>query len=193
MRLRSTNESWGNIAVGFHWLVALLIVALSALGWVAANWHLSPTKISLFMWHKSIGLIVLGLVVLRLLWRTLDRHPAFPLDMSCTEQRLATAVHCTLYACMFAMPISGWVINSAAGFPFKLFGLWPVPDIAAPNESLQEGAELVHLSLFWLLAGTVGLHVLAALRHHFIKRNSVLLRMLPGYRRADENAVKCSR
>ena len=193
MRLRSTNESWGNTAVAFHWLVALLIVALSALGWIAANWHLSPTKIALFMWHKSIGLVVLGLVILRLLWRAFDPHPAFPQDVSCTEQRLATAVHGTLYGCMFAMPISGWVINSAAGFPFKLFGLWPVPDIAAPNESLQEGAELVHLSLFWLLAGTVALHVLAALRHHFIKRNNVLLRMLPGYRRPDDNAVQRSR
>ena len=193
MQLRSTNERWGTIAVGFHWLVALLIVALSALGWVAANWHLSPAKIALFMWHKSIGLVVLGLVILRLLWRALDPHPAFPQDMSCTEQRLATAVHLTLYSCMLAMPISGWVINSAAGFPFKLFGLWPVPNVAAPNESLQDSAELVHLSVFWLLAGAVGLHVLAALRHHFIRRNSVLRRMLPGYRRAGENAVERSR
>jgi cytochrome b561 len=173
--------------------VALLIVVLIGLGWVAVNWHLSPTKITLFVWHKSIGIVVLGVVGLRLLWRALDRRPAFPQDMSPVERRLATSVHYTLYLCMFAMPISGWIINSAADFPFKLFGLWPVPDLVAPNESVQEVAELMHLLLFWLLAGATGLHVLAALRHHFIDKNRVLVRMLPGYRNADQPVAKRSK
>ena len=103
MRFRSTREGWGNIALGFHWVMALLILALSALGWLAANWYLSPTKVSLFLWHKSIGIVVLGLVTLRLLWRTLDQHPECPQDISPRERRLATAVHYTLYFCMVAI------------------------------------------------------------------------------------------
>ena len=192
MRVRSTEDRWGSIALGSHWLMALLIGVLIGLGWVAVNWNLSPTKITLFVWHKSIGIVVLALVFLRLLWRAVDRRPTYPQDMSPLQRRLATSVHVLLYGCMLAMPLSGWVINSAAGFPFKLFGLWSVPNLISPNESVQEVAELMHLLLFWFLAGALCLHLLAALHHHFINKNGVLARMLPGYRSSDRLTAKDS-
>lgn len=176
---RNTSQSWGVIAKTLHWGVALLILAQFALGWTAVSWRLSPTKFDLFVWHKSIGITVLALVVLRLLWRAWNPPPGLPVDTAPWERRAAQLSHFLLYLLMLAMPLSGWVINSAANIPFKLFWLIPLPDLIGPDKSLAETAKLVHLILFWLLAAAVTLHAAAALRHHFGKRNDVLRRMLP--------------
>jgi cytochrome b561 len=181
MRLWNTRSSWGSLAKGFHWLVAALIFTQFALGWIAEEWHRSPTKVDLFVWHKSIGILVLLLVVLRLCWRLASRPPAPP-DMPRLERAGAALSHALLYLLTIAMPLSGWVINSAANFPLKLFWLVPLPAIAVPGKALQESAEDVHLVLFWLLAAVVMVHVAAALRHHYVKHDDVLTRMLPGRR-----------
>jgi cytochrome b561 len=179
MGLRNTGERWGAVAMTLHWGMAALILATTPLGWTAVEWPLSRTKITLFAWHKSIGIALLALVALRLLWRAIDRAPSLPETMSPLERALARASHGALYALMVAMPLSGWVINSAANFPFKVFGLFPLPAIAAPSKATQRLAEDVHLALFWALAALLVVHVAAALRHHFVLRDRVLLRMLP--------------
>jgi cytochrome b561 len=180
MGLRNTTRVWGSVAKSFHWIIAALIFTQFALGWTAEEWHRSPTKVDLFVWHKSIGILILTLVVLRVIWRLTGRVPELPPDMSPLERRLAAASHALLYVVILAMPLSGWVINSAANFPLKLFWLVPLPDITAPSKDLQELAENVHLTLFWTLAALLTLHVAAAFRHHFVKHDDVLLRMLPG-------------
>jgi len=180
MGLRNTSTAWGSIAKSFHWIIATLILTQFALGWTAEAWHRSPTKVDLFVWHKSIGILILTLVVLRVAWRLAGRVPELPADMSRLERRLAAASHALLYVIMVAMPVSGWIINSAANFPLKIFWLVPLPDITPPSKSIQEIAETVHLTFFWSLAALLGLHVAAALRHHFVKHDDVLLRMLPG-------------
>jgi cytochrome b561 len=85
-----------------------------------------------------------------------------------------------LYVLAVALPLSGWVINSAAGVPFSIFWLVPLPAIVAPDERLEELAKLVHFSLLVALCLVLALHIAAALRHHFVKRNAILIRMLPG-------------
>lgn len=180
MVLRNTTRAWGSVAKSFHWIIAMLIFTQFALGWTAEQWHRSPTKIDLFVWHKSIGILVLTLIVLRVIWRLTGRVPELPPGMSPLERRLAAASHALLYVIVFAMPLSGWVINSAANFPLKIFWLVPLPDIAAPSKDLQALAENVHLTLFWTLAALVTLHIGAAFRHHFVEHDDVLLRMLPG-------------
>src|SRR5262245_34408010 len=180
MSLRSTRTRWGRIAMGFHWIVAALIFTQFALGWIAEEYRRSPTKIDLFVWHKSIGMLVLVLALLRLAWRAFDRKPLLPEWMSPAERAAAWTSHALLYVLMLAMPLSGWVINSAANFPLKLFWLVPLPSITAPDKALQELAESVHLALFWTLAAVVSIHIAAALRHHFGKRDDILRRMLPG-------------
>jgi cytochrome b561 len=180
MGLRNTTRAWGSVAKSLHWIIAALIFTQFALGWTAEQWHRSPTKVDLFVWHKSIGILVLTLVVLRVLWRLSGGVPELPSGMSRLERRLAAASHALLYALILAMPLSGWVINSAANFPLKIFWLVPLPDITPPSKAIQAIAEDVHLALFWTLAAIVTLHVVAAFRHHFVQHDDVLLRMLPG-------------
>ncbi len=175
----NTDQEWGAVAKALHWIMALTILLMFVLGWLAVSAPMSPTKLKLFMWHKSIGLTLLVLVCLRLLWRLTNKTPLQPVDVSPMEHRLAKAGHAALYLLMILMPLSGYVINSTANFPFKLFGWAQVPNIIPPNEAWQDRAETVHLSLFWFFALLVAVHTAAAWRHHFIKRNNVLTRMLP--------------
>lgn len=179
MGLRNSNQQWGGIAKSFHWLLAVLILAMFVLGWTAESYPMSPTKLKLFGLHKSTGLVILALVVLRIAWRAFDPAPALPADTSALERILAHATHRLLYVLMVAMPLSGWVINSAADFPLKIYGWIRVPHIAPASESLQTSAEVVHLTLFWIMALLVGIHVAAALWHHFERRDTILRRMLP--------------
>lgn len=178
-RLRHPPAVWNPAAKLFHWSTALLIIVMFALGWLAVTWPLSPTKIQLFNWHKSLGLFILAWVLLRLSWRLTHPAPALPGELSRIERWAAHLSHGALYFLMLAMPVSGWVINSAADFPLKWFGLFSVPQLVAPDESLQDTAEAVHFTLFWTLLGIVVLHTAAALHHHYIRKNNVLRRMLP--------------
>ena len=190
MSLSNTNLTWGSIAKGFHWIIAALIFTQFGLGWIADEWPRSPTKVDLFVWHKSIGILILTLVVLRICWRMLNRVPDLPAATSRMERWGAHASHAVLYLLIVAMPISGWVINSAANFPLKLFWLVPLPNIVAPSKATQTLAANIHLGLFWTLATVVTIHIAAALRHHFVKRDDVLIRMLPGESTAVDNEAK---
>ena len=170
---------WGTVAIALHWTMAGLILALFVLGWTAESWHLSPTKLKLFQWHKSLGLLVLTLVWIRLAWRWTHTVPPIPAGTRPWEARVAVAVHRGLYVLMVAMPLSGWLINSAANIPFKVFGWFRLPDLVEPDKALKAAAQVLHLSLFWTLAAILALHILGALRHHFVLHDGVLSRMLP--------------
>jgi cytochrome b561 len=166
------------MAMALHWGMALLILALLLLGVLAANWPLSPLKLKLFFWHKSLGLLVLALTAPRLLWRALDTRPAWPPDMPLGERRLARLAHAALYGLMLALPLSGWLINSAADLPFRVFGLWPLPALVPPDEALKVLAQGAHLALVLALLALLAAHVAAALRHHR-RGDGVLAAMLP--------------
>jgi len=178
--LQNDDQSWGAPAKFFHWFMAALVLAQIALGWTAAGWRLSPLKLDLFVWHKSIGILILGLVVLRVLWRFANPTPALPAGTPVWECRTARASHVLLYLSMAGMPISGWIVNSASNVPFRIFWLVPLPAIVAPAKRTADLAALVHFSFFILLSALLLVHVGAALRHHFVKRNDVLARILPG-------------
>jgi len=178
--LANTADAWGVPAKFFHWTVALLIVVQIGLGLAAALWRLSPLKLELFVWHKSTGMLILVLMLARLAWRLANRSPALPPQTPAWERCAAQASHVLLYLLAVALPLSGWVINSAAGVPFSIFWLVPLPAIVAPDERLEELAKLVHFSLLVALCLVLALHIAAALRHHFVKRNAILIRMLPG-------------
>ena len=183
--LANTTESWGSPAKFFHWTVAFLIFIQIALGFTAAAWRLSPLKLELFVWHKSTGMVILGLMLARLAWRLTHRGPELPRDTPAWERHAAHASHALLYALAIALPLSGWVINSAAGVPFSVFWLVPLPPVVAPDEHLEDLAKLAHFSLLVTLCVVLAVHIGAALRHHLVKHDDVLLRMLPSaWRRA---------
>ena len=160
--------------------MAALIFAQVGLGWTAASWRLSPLKLNLFVWHKSLGVLILTLVALRILWRLGNPAPDLPPDTPRWERRAAGLSHWLLYALMIAMPVTGWIINSAANVPFSVFWLVPLPAIVGPSKAVEDLAALAHVTLFVLLAVALLAHIGAALRHHCVKRNNVLARMLPG-------------
>lgn len=178
-RNRTRREDWDAIARLFHWSTAALIIVMMVLGWLAVTAPMSPWKIQLFNWHKSLGLFVLTWVALRLAWRLTHPAPPPPETMSSPERWAARLTHGGLYLLLLAMPLSGWIINSAADFPLKWFGLFRVPQLVAPDKSLQDAAEAVHYAIFWLIAVLVVIHAAAALFHHFVRRDNVLRRMLP--------------
>ncbi|MFI4901989.1 MAG: cytochrome b [Burkholderiales bacterium] len=178
-RVHRIGPAWAAPAIGLHWLVAALVLVQFALGWAAVTWHLSPTKLDLFVWHKSIGMLILALMLLRIGVRLRYGAPLPPRGTPSWERRAAAASHGLLYALVLAMPLSGWVVNSAANIPLRLFWWLPLPAIVAPSKVVETMAARVHLGFFIALALVVTVHVAAAIRHHFVLRDDVLVRMLP--------------
>ena len=180
--LRNTDRSWGAPARLLHWLIAALVFAQIGLGWAAVSWRLSPTKLDLFVWHKSIGMLILALMFVRLAWRLANPAPTLPPGMSPLERRAARASHFLLYLLLLLLPATGWVLTSAANVPFRIFWLVPLPAIVAPDERVADAAALAHFVLVVALALLTLVHVAAALRHHFVSHDDVLVRMLRGPR-----------
>ena len=180
--MRNSTDTWGTVAKSFHWIVALLILGQFALGKIAEGMKLSPAKLDLFVWHKSVGVTVLLLVVLRLAWRFADPPPAPPANTPAWETKLAVAGHYLLYVLMFAVPISGWWVSDASRVPFKAYFAVPMPDLIETNRSVQEIAEGAHEILVMTLVTIAIGHVVAALRHHFWLKDGVMRRMLPWQR-----------
>lgn len=182
IRFRNSADSWGAAARGFHWLIAALVLAQFVIGSIAEEMKLTPAKLDLFVWHKSIGVTVLLLAVMRLAWRLANPPPALPAGAPRWERRLAAAAHWVLYLLLFAVPLSGWWVSDASRVPFKAFFFLPMPDFIATDRALQESAAEVHEALTMTLLIVVLGHVAAALRHHFLLRDDVLRRMLTARR-----------
>lgn len=178
MSLRSDPSRWGTVARTFHWSMALAIIGNGIFGLLM---DLAPGPMQKINWlalHKSIGLTVLGLFLLRLLWRLVDRRPADE-PAPRWQQLSARAVHGVLYVLMAAIPLSGWWFNSTSGKPLQWFKLFNLPSLAAKNEHLADIAINVHATLFWVLTAALVVHVGAALKHHVFDENNVLRKMLP--------------
>jgi cytochrome b561 len=177
------SASYTRTAVGLHWLVALAIITTFSVGLYMSDLPLSPEKLKIYSWHKWAGVTIFLLVAFRLMWRLTHRPPALPAGMAGWQRQAAALTHWLLYALMIAVPISGWLMSSAKGFQTVYFGVIPLPDLLAKNKPLGETLETVHQTLNYTMAGVVGLHALAALKHHLIDRDEVLARMLPFIRK----------
>ncbi len=171
-------RTYNGPAIALHWLVALLIPGAFALGLYMTGLELSPTKLKLYSYHKWLGITVLGLIALRLAWRLIGSVPP-AMAAPAWRQRAAALNHGLLYILMFAVPLTGWLMSSAKGFPVVYFGVLPLPDFVGKDEALGEWLVSVHVTLNYVLAALVVLHVAAALMHHFVERDGVLARMSP--------------
>lgn len=180
MHWKNTDERWGPVSQALHWLVVLLILAQGAIGLVMTEMRNSPDKIEAYALHKSIGLTLLALVALRLLWRLYAGAPLAVAGMPRWQARVASLTHALLYALLFALPLTGWLFNSAAGFPLQWFGLFNLPDLAAADQGLRDLAGDLHETLFWALVLVALVHAAAAIHHHLFLQDATLARMLPG-------------
>ena len=124
MTWKNTADRWGPVSQLLHWLIVIMILGMGTVGLVMTEMRNSPDKIQLYDLHKSFGLTVLALVTLRLLWRLYAGTPRPVPGTPHWQERIASLTHAALYALVFAIPISGWVLNSAAGFPLRWFGLF---------------------------------------------------------------------
>lgn len=179
MTLRNTADRWGPVSQGLHWLIVLLILGQGTVGLLMHELDNSPTKVQVYALHKSFGLTILALVALRVLWRLYAGRPAPVPGTPGWQERIASLTHFALYALLFAIPISGWILNSASGFPLQWFGLFHVPSIAGRDHDLHELAEDVHEWLFWALVALAAVHAAAGIYHHLFQRDATLARMLP--------------
>ena len=179
MALRNTTRRWGAIAQSFHWVIVALIVLQVTLAEMADDLPNGLRKLTLLARHKSVGITILGLVILRLAWRWLNEHPPLPENLKRYEQALARFTHVALYVLLFAMPLSGWTMSSARGFPVSWFGFFQLPDLVPKSRPLYDALMTTHHTLAWVLLAVIGLHVAGALKHHFIHKDDVLKRMLP--------------
>jgi cytochrome b561 len=178
--LKSDSTRWGSLAKFFHWTVVLLILAQGTIGLVMVELPKTPSIIPVFSVHKSLGLTILALAILRLTWRAFDPRPAEPADIPHRQVRLARWGHALLYALLFAVPLTGWWFDSLSGLrPLYFFGLFEVPHLVAPDKALKDFASQVHETLFWLLIAVAAGHASIAMVHQFAHRNNILGRMWP--------------
>lgn len=173
-------------AIAFHWLLAVMIIGSFAFGLYMVELPFSPARIKQFNWHKWAGITILTLSAARLLWRLTHRPPALNSSIPNWQKKASHATHLLLYALFFAAPLAGWAYSSAAGFPVVYFGVIPLPDLVSPNPELAGVLKLVHRTLVYSLAALVSLHVLAALKHHFIDRDGLISRINPFSRAASK-------
>jgi cytochrome b561 len=176
MHIVNTKDRFGIITILLHWVIAALMIGLLILGLYMVSMPISLEKLKFYGWHKEYGFLVLGLAILRLLWRIINLTPELSLPR--WEKLTARSVHWIFYGFMFALPITGWLITSAAGLPASFFGLITLPNLVAPNEELRLLFQQVHQWLGYALIAIIGLHVAAALKHHFINKDDVLRRMI---------------
>ena len=177
---KNTRDRWGVVSQCLHWLVLALVLWMAWLGLTMTDMPNTPRKVDTYSLHKSLGLLVLALMLLRGGWRLYAGAPDPVPGTPTWQHRIASATHGALYLLLLAIPASGWVINSASGFPLRWFGLFRVPQLTGRSEPLEELAETWHEWMFWALVVVVLAHAAAAIWHHLFQQDATRARMLPG-------------
>lgn len=173
----NSNSQYGLITKILHWLLCILII-VQATGGLLFDEMSKALRSTIMPYHKSLGLLILLIVVLMILLRLFTPKPAWPVSMPKWERFAAKAGHAVLYLCLLIMPLSGWLMSTAAGWPPYFFGLGPIPMPGIPLDKALAGiASNVHSVVIWVLIVIAAIHIIAALRHHFFEKDNVLKNM----------------
>jgi cytochrome b561 len=179
----SSLERYTSVAIVLHWLLALAIGVMFGVGLYMADLPISPLKLKLTNYHKWAGICFLALSALRLLWRLTHRppalSPAIQKAMPSWQTLAYHATHYAMYALFLIVPLVGWAYSSAAGFPIVLFGVIPLPDFMAVDKEFAKQIKELHEISAFALVGLAGLHIAAAVKHHFVDKDGLISRMLP--------------
>jgi len=178
-RFLNSESAYGIIAQVLHWCVAALIFMQIPLGLYAANLPVSMARLQWLSYHKSLGMTILMLMLLRLVWRLIDAPPALPGTMTTLERHAALAMHRALYLVPILAMFAGWLYASAAGLSVNWFGLILIPDLIAKNTELAPLFKGLHHGLVGLMVVLLIGHIGAAARHAFWLRDDLVRRMLP--------------
>jgi len=178
MTIRNSQNGFGAVGLFIHWAMALLMVAGFISGEVMEHADKAPQGPSALSWHIIIGVVILGLVTLRILWRRLDPPPALPATMPTWEVKLSWLVHMALYGVMIALPVTGLLAVFTINNPIPItdsFTLMPL----YTSEFLSDGFEEIHEALVGLMLASVGLHTIGAVWHRYVSKDGVMERMVP--------------
>lgn len=182
MLIRNSDTRYGLVSQLLHWVMAVLILLQFTWAWRIQQLGIGRERYEMVNQHKSIGLTILALLIIRLLWRYFNPPPD-PVSMPLWQQRAMQWVHGLIYLLLLALPPVGWAMSSAAGFVVSWFDVFDLPALVAQDDALKELLRDIHAFLAWTLAVLVLGHIGAALHHHFLRRDDSLLRMLPTRRR----------
>lgn len=174
--LTNSENKFGVISKLFHWLIALMIIAMLIIGCLLGFTH-KTTFQSLMYYHQSIGVTVLILMILRFIWRLCNRTPAYPDSMQPFEKTIAHSMAWLLYILIFSIIAAGMLMTAFHGYPIK-FWAWPFHLPVKANKSLSHLFNAIHYYLAWTILACVLIHILASLYHHFIRKDNILKRML---------------
>ena len=192
--MSATHESrreggrYSAVSIGLHWTIAALILTQIPLGWRMSDLPFGNAKFELFQLHKSIGITILALSLVRLGWRLTHPAPPLPDHMKRWEKILARATHVGFYVVMIATPLGGWVLVSASSLniPTMIWDVIPLPHLPGfdamsleQREAISDRVGSAHSALAWFAVFLLVLHVAGALKHHLLDKDSVLWRMLP--------------
>jgi len=176
--MSSSPVRYNRVAIALHWIVATLVIGQFALGWLMQEIAKQPpgARAAAFNFHKSLGLTLLALMLLRLTWRLTHKPPALPAAMPAWQSRLAHGTHWLIYATLIALPLVGYLGSEFSGYPVKYFGI-ALPAWLGKNPQAKDLMSLAHLALTWVLAGAVTLHLAGVVKHGLVDSDGLLARM----------------
>ena len=168
-----------------HWIIALMVLSALAVGFLLGFLGFSGVKDTfgidttnlLYKYHKTFGVLILGLMIIRIIVKMTKGKPDYTPSLTKFEHSASNAVHGLLYLCLFAMPVLGWLGTGANGFPVEFFN-WKLPAILAKDKDLGGLLMELHGTIGWILAALIIIHIGAALKHAIVKKDGVLQRML---------------
>lgn len=173
--IRNTNDAYGLVSVLLHWGMALALVGLFATGLYMTDLTYYDSLYNILpWWHKGIGLLIFGLLLVRILWRLSNPKPQTPATHKPWEKTLASATHRSLYLLIFIICVSGYLMSTAKGKGVELFNWFEIPALRALSSDETDFAGEVHYYLAWALIVISAAHAAAALKHHFIDRDKTL-------------------
>jgi cytochrome b561 len=175
----NSASTWGWPAKVLHWIGAAIILVLLVHGWWMTHMTPRPDRLSNYAWHSALGYDLAALIILRVLWRWFNLVPELPTGLKPWERVAARTGHVSLYVLMFIVSLSGWIVATTFRVPMTkdLLGLDVPPIVTTVDRLVRQWIEGSHMALAYLLAAVVLVHVIGALRHHFLKRNDILRRM----------------
>lgn len=179
MQITNNQDRYGVVAQTLHWAIVALIIAQFLLANKAADLPLGVAKINTLAQHKSIGITILALAIVRLIWRWCNPIPSTPAGVPAWQRVAGRISHTLLYVLLLALPVVGWLMSSARSFSVSWFGWVTLPDLIGRNEAAFQALRNTHEILAKTLFIVAVVHMAAALKHHFIDKDDVLARMIP--------------
>jgi cytochrome b561 len=176
---KNTRERWGSVSIGLHWTIAALVLLVQVPAGITMV-SVDPGTVQNVGYniHKTTGIVIFLLAIVRLGWRWSQPVPGYAQDMPAWQAKTARTTHALLYIVLFAMPISGFLYTAMGGFPVPFFMVYDLAQLVPENKPVAEIFKLIHLTLQWVLYVVVLLHVAGALQHHLIRKDGILRRML---------------